>query len=474
MAVAAGLPADAAAISARPLPTGRLKRLLARGDARAFDQIFREHHQEIFRYCRALVGNRGDAEDALQATMAAALRALPGDDRAIEIRPWLFRVAHNESISIIRARREQPHPEPDAVSPGHAESPSEAIERSERLRLLVADLQSLPERQRSALVMRELSGLSYAEIATVLASAEGAARQTVHDARLALEIREEGREMSCKEVLREIDGGDRRRLRGRRIRANLDTCESCSGFERAMETRKADLEALCPPLPFAVGSGLLASLVGAGSAKAAGAAVGSGAAAGVGAAGGAGVAGVGAATAGAGLAGATALKGAAVLAAMTIAAGAADGAGVVDLPGPIGIGAETGSTGPGTGDGASSDGTPHGPEPRADGRPGSARAERARVRGIEASSKRGLNGKGPNGKGKEASQGRAGGNGAGRPGPPPSSNAGGNGGGGPGASAPGATKGGAVDKGTPAPVSPPAGPGPAPSPGGGGKSVEVP
>lgn len=481
-AAAAGPPASAAAIGSGPLSTRRLKRLLARGDARAFDQIFREHHQEIFRYCRALVGNRGDAEDALQATMAAALRALPGDERSIEVRPWLFRVAHNESISIIRGRREQPHPEPAAASPVHAEGPIDAVERSERLRLLVADLQSLPERQRSALVMRELSGLSYGEIAAALDCAEGAARQTVHEARLALEVRKEGREMNCEEVLLAIDSGDRRRLRGRRVRAHLSACDSCSGFGRAMKLRKADLEALCPPLPVAVGGGMLATLIGAGSAKGAaagGVAATSAATAGAGAAGGLGAAGAGAAGAG-GLAGATALKGAAVLAAVTIAAGTADGVGAIDLPGPVDIGGSESTAGSGSGSGNSGarEGAPAGPEPRADGRPGSARAEQARVRGIEASSKRGFNGRGNSAsRAKAAGRGRGlgkadGGNGGrgSQPGPPASSNAGGNGGG-PVASPPGASKGGGVDKGAPAPVSPPTVPSPAPSTGG-GKSAE--
>src|SRR5882757_2846952 len=83
----------------RVLPDEQLARLAAKGDARAFALIYERHHQELFRYCRSITRNSEDAADALQSTMAAALRSLPGDDREIALRPWLFRVAHNESIA---------------------------------------------------------------------------------------------------------------------------------------------------------------------------------------------------------------------------------------------------------------------------------------------------------------------------------------------------------------------------------------
>ncbi len=446
-AAAAGSLQGRALSAPRSLSGRRLRQLLARGDQRAFEQVFRQHHREIYRYCLGLTENRGDAEDALQATMAAALRSLPGDERDIELRPWLFRVAHNESISIIRGRRETPQTdiqeEPGAL---HSESPEEARERSARLRSLVEDLRNLPERQRSALVMRELSDLSYEEIGAALDCGEGAARQTVHEARASLAVRKEGREMSCESVMRAIDDHDRRRLRGRKIRAHLAACPSCAGFERAIEARRSDLRALCPPLPVAAAGGMLAALTGAGSAKAAVLGGGAGASAAAGTGGGIGAAAGGSAAtaaavgtaAGAGVAGSVVLKGAAVVAAITVAAGAADGVGAIDLPGPVEIGAG-GKKPPAASTGPASETA--GPEVRLDGRPGSAEAEGARGRGIAASRKREANGQGrpagrrpgkgrgrgndsggrSNGRGKGQTEGKANaqGNGAGtRPSPP--------------------------------------------------------
>ncbi|MBK5116106.1 MAG: RNA polymerase sigma factor, partial [Thermoleophilia bacterium] len=219
-----------------------------RGETRAFEEIFYKHHQEIYRYCLAIVHNPSDAEDALQATMSAALRALPGEQRDVDLRPWLFLVAHNEAISIIRGRRG--HSALDEEQPaGAASSAAEEAEGRQRLRALVTDLKTLPERQRAALVMRELSDLSYAEIAAVLGCAEGSARQTVYEARMALKGQAEGRKMECEEARRTISDGDGRRLRGRLLKAHLAGCPSCADFEAAISARSSDLRVLCPALP---------------------------------------------------------------------------------------------------------------------------------------------------------------------------------------------------------------------------------
>src|ERR671925_367802 len=82
----------------------RLARLAAEGSRSAFAAIYERHHQALYRYCRSIVGNPEEAKDALQNTMVSALRALPGERRTIALRPWLFRVAHNEAISLLRRR----------------------------------------------------------------------------------------------------------------------------------------------------------------------------------------------------------------------------------------------------------------------------------------------------------------------------------------------------------------------------------
>lgn len=240
----------------------RLARAATRGDQRAFAAIYARYHQELYRFCRAIVGDNHEAQDALQNTMASALRSLPGEDRAIELRPWLYRVARNESISIIRRRRALG--EAQDAAPAHEPGADMAFESRERMRSLVSDLGKLPERQRSALVMRELSGLGPEQIAAALDVSPGAARQLVYEARLALQQFAEGRSMECERVRKAISDGDGRVLRGRRLRAHLRGCQACSDFKAGIGARGRDFQLIAPPLSAAAASGILASVLGAG------------------------------------------------------------------------------------------------------------------------------------------------------------------------------------------------------------------
>src|SRR5215212_8417570 len=79
----------------------RLVRLAARGSERAFAVIYERHHQALYRYCRSIVRDQHDAQDVLQTTMARALTALRKGPPDAPLRPWLFRIAHNESISLL-------------------------------------------------------------------------------------------------------------------------------------------------------------------------------------------------------------------------------------------------------------------------------------------------------------------------------------------------------------------------------------
>lgn len=240
------------------LSEARLARLAAAGDERAFAAIFKRYHQELYRYCRAILRNADDAQDALQSTMASALRSLPGESRDVALRPWLYRVAHNEALDLIRRRRDTTLSEDAApVSP-----PADVeAETRQRLRELIADLDTLPNRLRSALVMRELSGLPHDEIGAALEMSPGAARQAVYEARAALLELAAGREMSCPDVRGLVSDRDGRVLRGRRVRAHLRSCESCRDFRAAISARRSDLALIAPPLPVAA-SGALAGLLG--------------------------------------------------------------------------------------------------------------------------------------------------------------------------------------------------------------------
>src|SRR3954462_5259526 len=70
-----------------------------------FGVVYQRHHKALYRYCRSILRHEEDAQDALQNTMTRALAALQKDERDLELRPWLFRIAHNESVSILGRRR---------------------------------------------------------------------------------------------------------------------------------------------------------------------------------------------------------------------------------------------------------------------------------------------------------------------------------------------------------------------------------
>src|SRR5437588_10613269 len=174
-----------------------LARHAARGSERAFAILFERYHQPLYRYCRSIVRNEADAQDALQSTFAAALSALKRGQRNAPLRPWLFRIAHNEAIGVIRRRARDASQELDDAA--QQPSASAAVQATERARwsTLVEDLGELPERARNALLLRELSGLSHQEIALALGTTVGGAKQAIFEARQALFEFAEGRAMSC-------------------------------------------------------------------------------------------------------------------------------------------------------------------------------------------------------------------------------------------------------------------------------------
>ena len=218
-----------------------------------FAALYERHHQALYRYCRSIVRHEEDAQDALQSTMTRAYAALQSKPHDFDLRPWLFRIAHNESVSILRRRRPTQELDAELAALGGVD---ERAELQETLRIFRQDLADLPDRQRSALVLRELNGLRPTEIAQLLDTTPGAVKQTLLEARRALARCHEGRETPCFDVQRALMDGDGRVLRGRSLRAHLRSCSPCRRFRNDVRpSRPALLPALLGALQ---GSGLLA------------------------------------------------------------------------------------------------------------------------------------------------------------------------------------------------------------------------
>jgi RNA polymerase sigma factor (sigma-70 family) len=237
----------------RTLSDERLAELAGMGHTDAFETLYGRYRDSLARYCRSILRDPDDAKDALQNTMLSVLNALRVNSPNGPVRPWIYRIAHNESISIIRRRR--PHEQLSYETPDRTDVEHIHFAR-DRLGALLLDLRSLPERQRGALVMRELGGLEYDEIGSALRTTAVSARKAVFEARVALHDLEAARDTACVEIRRRISDGDGRVLRARGVRGHLRGCASCSAFEQGLRERRRTF-ALIPVFPMISAGALL-------------------------------------------------------------------------------------------------------------------------------------------------------------------------------------------------------------------------
>jgi RNA polymerase sigma factor (sigma-70 family) len=166
----------------RTQPDRRLVTLVREGYENAFEEIVRRYGKPLTRYAAAIVG--GHAEDVTQDAFSKALLALRRNGAEIELRPWLFRIVRNTALNDLRDSPPSAEALAEVIAGGT--SPAEELERREKLADLMRRLQSLPEAQRAAIVMRELEGLSHEEIAGALGLSDGGARQAIYRARRSL------------------------------------------------------------------------------------------------------------------------------------------------------------------------------------------------------------------------------------------------------------------------------------------------
>jgi RNA polymerase sigma factor (sigma-70 family) len=166
----------------------RLAELVIAGHAAAFDVIVDRFRTPLQRYCAGIVGP-SRAEDAVQQTLINAHDALRRTDEVRHLRSWLYRIAHNTSLNVLRSLRDDislDDASGAALAASAADGPAASFERSEQFRATVQALQALPEHQRAALVLRELEGRSHEEIADALGVTKGSARQHLMRARTAM------------------------------------------------------------------------------------------------------------------------------------------------------------------------------------------------------------------------------------------------------------------------------------------------
>jgi RNA polymerase sigma factor (sigma-70 family) len=319
------------------------------GSEAAFEVIYDRHHRGLIAFCRHMLRNREEAEDALQHTFAAAYRSLTSGDRPNALKPWLYTIARNRCLTVMRARRtrDEAAAAETPVDETVVEGLSDAVQRRTDLQDLVADLHRLPEDQRAAIVLFEMGDQSHAEIAEVLDVNREKVKALVFQAREGLMRARTARDTPCAEIRQHLSSRTRALPRRGVIRGHLENCPACAAYDLEVRRQRASLAMALPVMPsLELKGSVLGPLLGGGATVAAGSAavIGTGAAgtlAGGGAMGaGAGAAGVSAAAvatgAGGGLTGGAAMSGLGALAANAVVAkvvtvvavaGAAAGAG---------------------------------------------------------------------------------------------------------------------------------------------------
>ena len=121
------------------------------GSEVAFEVIYERYHRRpLLSFCRHMLGSREDSEDALQHTFGSSFRVLARKQEEIRLQPWLYAIARNRCISVLRGRREQPLEE---IEPLPTAGLSEEVDQRSEVRELLADVRNLPESQRAALVL---------------------------------------------------------------------------------------------------------------------------------------------------------------------------------------------------------------------------------------------------------------------------------------------------------------------------------
>ncbi len=288
----------------------RLVALTRRGNQAAYEALVARYQARLLAFCRHMLSSREDAEDVLQEVFAAAFNAMLADDRPINVRPWLYRIARNRCLNHLRKQTAIGVDSMDIHLAEHGTTTADKVHDREDFRQLVADVQTLAETQRTALLLREIDALSYEQIAEAMETTVPSVKSLLVRARVSLAEAAEARRLTCDEVRGELGEWAEGLARiSAPVRRHVRTCQRCGAFKKQLRQTNKALAAVFPVGPLL----LLKKFILAQGASSAGAAAG-GAAATSGAT-------VGGATAGSALSagvGAVATKAAAGLAAVAI------------------------------------------------------------------------------------------------------------------------------------------------------------
>lgn len=236
------------------------------GDEAAFRELVEPYRSELQAHCYRILGSVQDAEDAVQETLFSAWRGLASFERRSSIRTWLYSVATNRALDMLRAARRRPHlelwmpeaelpeptrrpdpvwmePYPDVLigdEPAGPPGPEARYETKEAISLaFVTALQLLPARQRAVLILRDVLGFHATEVARMLESSVESVTSALKRARATLE-----RHVRDDQPPPEPDSPEERRLAGQ-----LATAFEASDVDGLVALLADDVRLAMPPFP---------------------------------------------------------------------------------------------------------------------------------------------------------------------------------------------------------------------------------
>jgi RNA polymerase sigma-70 factor, ECF subfamily len=178
-------------------PDGEIQRLIERarsGDTRAFEELARRDERALYRHALRIVGTTTDAEDVVQDALFSAWRSITSF-QGLSFRAWLFRIATNRALDHLRSRKRRPElpldpPDDEDVTWAEPAAPGPDLTQiaadREALGVVEAALETLPAEQRTALLLRDVEGFAYEEIAVITSVEIGTVKSRIHRGRLAV------------------------------------------------------------------------------------------------------------------------------------------------------------------------------------------------------------------------------------------------------------------------------------------------
>lgn len=241
----------------------KLVAMTRRGDQSAYEALMGRYHARILGFTRHMLGSREDAEDVTQESFAAAYSAMMADERPINVKPWLYRIARNRSLNHMRRQKAIGVDDFDLHVADHGRTTADEVSQREELRLLMGDVQALPESQRTALLLREIDALSYDQIAEAMETTVPSVKSLLVRARVGLAEAAEARRLTCDEVRVELgevaEGLARLSSPARR---HVKECDRCKAFQAHLKENNKALALLLPIGPLLLAKKFLLAQLG--------------------------------------------------------------------------------------------------------------------------------------------------------------------------------------------------------------------